>query len=301
MVLMGYVISVVNMKGGVGKTTTTVNLATSLAKDCGMRVLVVDLDTQINATLSLMPPLHFAKVKKENRTLKQLINQAVQPDAESNIPIQNIIQHNICKVTGFDLLPGDIELYNDFLLAALLYSQSNRTRQEFEKNWHKFEDSLIQSILQPVINNYNFILIDFPPGDYLLTRSGMIASDFYLIPAKPDPLSVVGMGILEGHIKKLKESDRTNITLIGIVFTSLGHATNMAQKIKNRVMAEFGKDKVFNTEIPFGVAIAKAVDEFQPVVLSEPNSAGAKAFTELTKEFLQKLSNTLAAMPSNIT
>ncbi len=301
MVLMGYVISVVNMKGGVGKTTTTVNLATSLAKDCGMRVLVVDLDTQINATLSLMPPLHFAKVKKENRTLKQLINQAVQPDAQSNIPIQNIIQHNICKVTGFDLLPGDIELYNDFLLAALLYSQSNRTRQEFEKNWHKFEDSLIQSILQPVINNYNFILIDFPPGDYLLTRSGMIASDFYLIPAKPDPLSVVGMGILEGHIKKLKESDRTNITLIGIVFTSLGHATNMAQKIKNRVMAEFGEDKVFDTEIPFGVAIAKAVDEFQPVVLSEPNTAGAKAFTDLTKEFLQKLSNTLAAMPSNLT
>ena len=288
------------MKGGVGKTTTTVNLATSLAKDCGMRVLVVDLDTQINATLSLMPPLHFAKVKKENRTLKQLINQAVQPDAQSNIPIQNIIQHNICKVTGFDLLPGDIELYNDFLLAALLYSQSNRSRQEFEKNWHNFEESLIQSILQPVINNYNFILIDFPPGDYLLTRSGMIASDFYLIPAKPDPLSVVGMGILEGHIKKLKESDRTNITLIGIVFTSLGHATNMAQKIKNRVVAEFGEDKVFDTEIPFGVAIAKAVDEFQPVVLSEPNSAGAKAFTELTKEFLQKLSNTLAAMPSNI-
>jgi cellulose biosynthesis protein BcsQ len=288
------------MKGGVGKTTTTVNLATSLAKDCGMRVLVVDLDTQINATLSLMPPLHFAKVKKENRTLKQLINQAVQPDAQSNIPIQNIIQHNICKVTGFDLLPGDIELYNDFLLAALLYSQSNRSRQEFEKNWHNFEESLIQSILQPVINNYNFILIDFPPGDYLLTRSGMIASDFYLIPAKPDPLSVVGMGILEGHIKKLKESDRTNITLIGIVFTSLGHATNMAQKIKNRVVAEFGEEKVFDTEIPFGVAIAKAVDEFQPVVLSEPNSAGAKAFTELTKEFLQKLSNTLAAMPSNI-
>lgn len=301
MVLMGYVISVVNMKGGVGKTTITVNLATSLAKDCGMRVLVVDLDTQINATLSLMPPLHFAKVKKENRTLKQLINQAVQPDAQSNIPLQSIIQHNICKVTGFDLLPGDIELYNDFLLAALLYSQSNTSRQEFEKNWHNFEDSLIRSILQPVINNYNFILIDFPPGDYLLTRSGMIASDFYLIPAKPDPLSVVGMGILEGHIKKLKQSDRTNITLIGIVFTSLGHATNMAQQIKNRVMAEFGEDKVFDTEIPFGVAIAKAVDEFQPVVLSEPNTAGAKAFTDLTKEFLQKLSNTLAAMPSNIT
>jgi chromosome partitioning protein len=291
--LMGYVISVVNMKGGVGKTTVTVNLATSLAKDHGMRVLVVDLDTQINATLSLMPPLHFAKVKKENRTLKQLINQVVQPDDQSHLPIQHVIQHNICKVTGLDLLPGDIELYNDFLLAALLYSQANRSRQEFENKWNSFENSLVRSILQPVTNNYDFILIDFPPGDYLLTRSGLIASNFYLIPAKPEPLSVVGMGILEGHIKRLRQSDRTNIHLMGIVFSSLGHATTMAPKIKNRVIDDFGENKIFNTEIPMNVAVAKAVDEFQPVVLTEPNAAGAKAFTELTNEFLQKLSNIL--------
>ena len=286
------------MKGGVGKTTTTVNLATCLAKDHGMRVLVVDLDTQVNATLSLMPPLHFAEVKKENRTLKQLIHQVIYPNSQSNIPIQSIIQHNICKVNGLDLLPGDIELYNDFLLAALFYSQSHINQQNFERNWNNFEDSLVRTILQPVANNYNFILLDFPPGDYLLTRSGIISSDFYLIPAKPEPLSVIGIGILEGRISKLKESDRTNIHLIGIVFSSLGHATNMAGKIKNRVIAEFGEDKVFDIEIPRNVDVAKAVDEFQPVVLTEPNATGAKAFTELTKEFLQKLSNTLATMPS---
>lgn len=297
---MAYVISIVNMKGGVGKTTTTVNLATSLAKDHGMRVLVVDLDTQINATLSLMPPLHFTKLKKENRTLKQLIHQVIKPDTPSNIPIQKIIQYNICQVNGLDLLPGDIDLYNDFLLATLFYSQSNLNQKSFETNWNSFEDSLVRSILQPVTNNYNFILLDFPPGDYLLTRSGIIASDFYLIPAKPEPLSVVGMGILEGRIGKLRESDRTNITLLGIVFSSLGHATTMAQQVKNRVSDEFGADKIFNTEIPRNVAIAKAVDEFQPVVLTEPNAAGAKAFIELTQEFLQKLSNTLATMPSKI-
>lgn len=295
---MGYIISIVNMKGGVGKTTTTVNLATCLAKDHGMRVLVVDLDTQVNATLSLMPPLHFAKVKKENRTLKQLIHQVIYPNSQSNIPIQSIIQHNICKVNGLDLLPGDIELYNDFLLAALFYSQSHINQQNFERNWNNFEDSLVRTILQPVANNYNFILLDFPPGDYLLTRSGIIASEFYLIPAKPEPLSVIGIGILEGRISKLKESDRTNIHLIGIVFSSLGHATNMAGQIKNRVMGEFGQDKVFDIEIPRNVDVAKAVDEFQPVVLTEPNATGAKAFTELTKEFLQKLSNTLATMLS---
>lgn len=295
---MGYAIAIVNMKGGVGKTTTTVNLATCLAKEHGRRVLLVDLDTQINATLSVMPPLHFAKLRKENRTIKQLIHQNLQPDTTPNIPIQTIIQHNICQVNGLDLLPGNIELYNDFLVATLLASQSSNTRQDFEKNWKKLEDDLVRSILQPVEKDYDFILLDFPPGDYLLTRSGIIASDFYLIPAKPEPLSVVGIGILEGHLKKLKQSDRTNISLLGIVFFSLGHATNMAPKVKNRLSDEFGQDKIFDTEIPRNVDVAKAVDEFQPVVLTEPNATGAKAFAALTEEFLQKLSTTLAAMPS---
>lgn len=288
------------MKGGVGKTTLTVNLATSLAKEHGLRVLIVDLDTQINATLSLMPPLHFAKVKKESRTLKQLINQIIQPDIQVIIPIQKVIQHEICKVKGLDLLPGDIELYNDFLLAALLLSKSHSNQRSFERTWIDFENSLIKTVLQSAIKTYDFILLDFPPGDYFLTRSGIIASDFYLIPAKPEPLSVVGIGILEGHIKKLKESDRSQINLLGIVFSSLGHATNMAPQVKNRVIAEFGEDKIFTTEIPMNVAVAKAVDEFQPVVLADPNAAGAKAFVELTKEFLQKLSTALEPMSSEI-
>ncbi|MEW5859609.1 MAG: ParA family protein, partial [Cyanobacteriota bacterium] len=294
----GYVLAIINMKGGVGKTTTAVNLAASLAKDHGMRVLVVDLDTQINATLSMMPPLQFAQLRKESRTLKQLIHQVVQPDAQPSLPIQTIIQHNICQVNGLDLLPGDIELYNDFWVATFLYSQSSTNQQKFEENWNTFEETLVASILQPVAQTYDLILLDFPPGDYLLTRSGIIASDFYLIPAKPEPLSVVGIGILEGHIKKLKNSDRTHINLLGIVFSSLGHATNMAQKVKNRLTDEFGEDKIFTTEIPRNVAVAKAVDEFQPVVLTDPNAAGAKAFTELTQEFLQKLAKTLAIIPT---
>jgi chromosome partitioning protein len=296
--LMGYVVALVNMKGGVGKTTTTVNLAACLAKEQGMRVLVVDLDTQINATLSLIPPLHFAKVRKEQRTLKQLINQTLQAGNKTNISPQEIILHNICQVKGFDLIPGDIDLYNDFLLAVNLYAQSQGNQQDFEKNWNHFEDTLVRNMILPVRNKYDFILIDFPPGDYLLTRSGIIASDFYIIPAKPEPLSVVGIGILEGRIGKLKESDRTTINLLGIVFSSLGHATNMAPRIKNRVVTEFGQDKIFDTEIPMNVAVAKAVDEFRPVVLADPNAAGAKAFSELTQEFLQKLSNFLAANPS---
>jgi chromosome partitioning protein len=86
--------------------------------------------------------------------------------------------------------------------------------QNFEKTWNQLEDSLVRHILQPIEKNYDFILLDFPPGDYLLTRSGMIASDFYIIPAKPEPLSVIGIGILEGHVNKLKKSDRKMLTSI---------------------------------------------------------------------------------------
>lgn len=260
-----------------------------------MRVLVVDLDTQINATLSLMPPFQFTKLRKEKRTLKQLLNQVIQPAAQEVIPIQSIVQYNICNVKGFDLIPGDIDVYNDFLLAATIFSQSHTNQQDFEKNWNQFENSLVKLVLQPLTASYDFILLDFPPGDYLLTRSGLIASDFYLIPARPEPLSVVGMGILQGRIGKLRQSDRSKVSLLGIVFFSLGHATTLAQKIRNRVASEFGDDKIFMTEIPRNVAVAKAVDEFQPVVLTAPNATGAKAFTEFTQEFLQKLSNALAA------
>ncbi|NEP57153.1 MAG: ParA family protein [Symploca sp. SIO2G7] len=287
---MGYVISVVNMKGGVGKTTLTVNLAASLVKDHGMRVLVVDLDMQVNATLSLMPPLQFAKLKQDNRTLKQLVNQVFKPNNDSSISIKQVIIANICQINGFDLLPGDIELYNDFLLAALIYSHSSKNQLEFEKSWNILEDYLLQAIIQPIIQDYDLILLDFPPGDYLLTRSGIIASDFYLIPAKPEPLSVVGMGILEGNINRLKEKNRSKIKLLGIVFSSLGHSTNMALQVKGRVTAEFGEKQIFDTEIPMNVAIAKAVDEFKPVMLTEPRSAGARAFAELATEFLEKLS-----------
>jgi cellulose biosynthesis protein BcsQ len=254
-----------------------------------MRVLIVDLDTQINATLSLIPPVQFTKCRKQKRTLQQLVNQALQSDSLSSPTVEDVIVPNICQVNGLDLIPGNIELYNDFLLATQIYTQAHSNQKDFEKGWNHLEDGLVKRIIKPIIPNYDWILLDFPPGDNLLTRSGMIASDFYLIPAKPEPLSVVGMGILEGRIRRLKQSDRATLNLLGIVFSSLGHATTMARKVKKRVRSDFGDDKVFITEIPTNVAIAKAVDEFQPVVLTEPTSTGAKAFTELTKEFLQRI------------
>jgi cellulose biosynthesis protein BcsQ len=278
-------IAIVNLKGGVGKTTVTVNLATCLAKNYQKRVLLIDLDTQINATLSVMPPIHFAALREEKRTLKSLIQQITQPENPSNIRIKDVIKHNICQIQGLDIIPGDIDLYDDAELAMNIYQKAKIHRETFENCWDIMEQNLIRTILQPIIHDYDFIIIDFSPGDHLITRSGILASDYYIIPAKAEPLSVVGIGILEGRIRQFKDRKLTKIELLGISLTSLGRATKMADSIKNRLKEDFGEKALFETEIPLNVSVARAVDEFQPVVLTEPKSSGAKAFNQFTEEF----------------
>ena len=220
---MGTIIATVNMKGGVGKTTLTVNLATCLAKNHNKRVLVVDLDTQISATLSLMPPQEFAKVRRERRTLGRLIYKSIKPNSRTQLTINDIIQPYICGIKGLDLLPGDIELYDEYLVSEMLHQQAvSEEKNNFGDIWNNFERFLIKSILEPVINQYDFIILDCAPGYNLLTRSGIVASNFYLLPARPEPLSVVGIQLLERRIAQLKESHKQsnplNLQLLGIVF-----------------------------------------------------------------------------------
>ena len=292
---MGFVIATVNMKGGVGKTTLTVNLATCLAKNHGKRVLVVDLDAQISATLSLMPPQEFAKVRRERRTLSKLIYKAIKPKSQSKYSVQDIIQSYVCTVPGLDLLPGDIELYDEYLVSETLHEQAvNQGDRNFSEIWNSFEKKLIKGILEPIINDYDFIILDCAPGYNLLTRSGIVASDFYLLPARPEPLSVVGIQLLERRIAKLKESHNhdgpLNLKLLGIVFIlSGGLIGRYYNQVMQRVNDDFSAIQLFKNRIPMDVNVAKAVDSFMPVVLATPNSSGAKAFTRLTDEFLQKV------------
>jgi cellulose biosynthesis protein BcsQ len=292
---MGLVISTVNMKGGVGKTTLTVNLATCLAKNHRKRVLVVDLDAQISATLSLIPPQDFARIRRERRTLGHLIYKLIKPNSRSRLTTQDVIQPYICKIKELDLLTGDIDLYDEYLVSEMLHKQAiNGDNRDFSDVWNSFERLLIKSILEPVINNYDFIILDCAPGYNLLTRSGIVSSNFYLLPARPEPLSIVGIQLLERRIAKLKEShgpDSTlNLKLLGIVFIlSGGLIGRYYNQVMQRVTGEFNSTQLFNTRIPMDVNVAKAVDSFMPVVLATPNSSGSKAFIKLTEEFLQKL------------
>lgn len=297
---MGYVIATANMKGGVGKTTLSVNLATALAKDHGKQVLVFDLDTQISATLSLMSPVAFSKHRKEKRTLKELINQVIQPDSSSKITINDAIHFGVCKTKQLDLLPGDIELYDEFVVSEMLHEKAFEVdKLDFEIVWNRFERTLVKQILEPIKENYDFIILDCAPGYNLMTRSALAASDFYILPAKSEPLSIVGIQLLERRIAQLKASHASecdlNIQLLGIIFTMSGNILTgrYYKQVMQRINQDFEAAKIFKTQIPNDVNVAKAIDTFMPVVLSNPQSAGAKSFTQLTQEFLQKLDTTV--------
>ncbi|GCL39063.1 Cobyrinic acid ac-diamide synthase [Sphaerospermopsis reniformis] len=294
---MGYVIATANMKGGVGKTTVTVNLATCLAKNHRKKVLVLDLDSQISATLSLMSPMEFAKRRKQRKTFRYLIDEVINPYPNAEYKIQDIIQGELCKLPGLDLLPGDIDLYDEFVVSEMLHNQALALgEQDFETIWNRFERVLIRDILKPVRDEYDFILLDCAPGYNLMTRSALATSDFYLLPAKPEPLSVVGIQLLERRIAKLKDSHeqeaKINIKMLGIVFSMCN--TNLLtgryyKQVMHRVVEDFGVETICQAQIPLDVNVAKAVDSFMPVTLMSPGSAGAKSFMQLTEELLRKL------------
>ncbi|BAY47648.1 cobyrinic acid a,c-diamide synthase [Scytonema sp. HK-05] len=294
---MGYVIATANMKGGVGKTTLTVNMATCLTKNYGKRVLVLDLDSQISATLSLMSPVDFAKLRKQRRTLRYLIDDIINPSSRAKLTIRDIIQTQVCNLPGLDLLPGDIDLYDEFVVSEMLHQQAvNLGENEFETIWNRFERVLLGKILEPIREEYDFIILDCAPGYNLLTRSALATSNFYILPAKPEPLSVVGIQLLERRIAKLKESHeheaKIDIQMLGIVFT-MSNANFLSgryyKQVMQRVSQDFGEAKICQTQIPTDVNVAKAVDSFMPVVLNNSGTAGSKAFLQLTQELLQKL------------
>lgn len=296
---MTYTIAMTNMKGGVGKTTMSVNLATCLAKFHQKRVLLVDLDTQISATLSLMPPADFAKLRNDKRTLRNLINRAIASDPKLPQIVPDAIHKYVCQLKGFDLLPGDIDLYDEFLVSQLLHKTAlQKGETDFEQVWNTFEKQLIRKVLEPIEKDYDLIILDCAPGYNLITRSALLASNFYMIPAKPEPLSLIGIQLLERRINKLKETHETDTTqveleMLGIAFSLSGNNILTGRyygQVMKRLNEDFSEAKLFKTRIPADVNVSKAIDSFSPVVLANPGTAGSRSFAMLAQEVLQKLS-----------
>ncbi|HCF27987.1 MAG TPA: cobyrinic acid a,c-diamide synthase, partial [Cyanobacteria bacterium UBA11049] len=165
-------------------------------------------------------------------------------------------------IENLDLLPGDIELYDEFVVAEMLHEKAFEVdRLEFQVVWNRFERTLLRQMLQPIIHNYDFIILDCAPGYNLLTRSALAASDFYILPAKPEPLSVVGVQLLERRINELKKSheaeEQLNIQLVGIVFTMAGNlfTGRYQRQVIQRIYQDFDAEKVFKTQIPMDVNV----------------------------------------------
>ena len=226
-----------------------------------------------------------------------LVDRAIEPNRRKKIPIRDIIISSVCDIPGLDLLPGDIELYDEYVVSELLHRKAvNEQESNFEKVWDNFEKILVKEIINPIADEYDLIIIDCPPNYNLLTRSAIIASNFYLLPARPEPLSVVGIQLLQKRIDKLKQNERISpsidIQMLGIVFILSGGTLlgRYYRRIMKRVQEDFGNEGLFKTSIPMDVNVAKAVDMFKPAVIATPNSSGSKAFIKLTEEFLEKFS-----------
>jgi chromosome partitioning protein len=294
---MGLTIATINMKGGVGKTTLTVNLATCLAKYFQKRVLVVDLDTQISATLSLMSPQDFAKTRRDKMTISYLVAKSLKPSHRYKFTTGDTISRNLAGVQGLDLLSGDIDIYDEYLVSEKLHQEAlEGSKADFLDVWNGFEGALLRDILAPVQSEYDFIILDCAPGYNLLTRSGIMASDYYIMPARPEPLSLVGMQLLERRITSLREAhqldeNQLRSQLLGVVFVLSGNTmfNRYYDQVMQRVAQDFKTEKVFQTKIPMDVNVARSIDSFQPVVIDNPNTPGSKAFIKLAQEFLQKV------------
>jgi chromosome partitioning protein len=294
---MGLIIATINMKGGVGKTTLSVNLATCLAKFHQKRVLVVDLDTQISATLSLVSPQDFARIRREKMTISYLVAKSLKPNHRYKFSIADTITKNVAGVNGLDLLSGDIDIYDEYWVSEKLHQEAlTGSKSDFMDIWNGFEGSLIRDILEPIVSEYDFIILDCAPSYNLLTRSGIMSSDYYIMPARPEPLSLVGMQLLERRITTMREAheldeNKMRSQLLGVVFVLSGNTmfNRYYDQVIQRVAQDFKPEKIFQTRIPMDVNVARSIDTFTPVVIDNPGTAGSKAFVKLAQEFLQKI------------
>jgi chromosome partitioning protein len=248
-------IAIINQKGGVGKTTTAVNLATYLAKS-GMRVLLSDLDPQGNATSGL----GFDK---------EQINGCVY-----NVLIDNISIHRIKKETAYPklhLAPASINL-----AAAEVELVSQLARE------HKLKTALAE-----VDDLYDFILIDNPPSLGLLTINGLVAADSVLIPVQAEYYALEGLGQLLTTIKRVRSSLNPGLELMGVLVTMYDKRTVLSRQVESELKKHFGS-RVFDSVIPRSIRLAEAPSHGKAIADYDQFSKGSFAYKGLAKEIIER-------------
>mgnify|MGYP001092393151 CR=1 FL=1 len=251
---MGRTIAIANQKGGVGKTTTAINLSACLA-EAGQRVLTIDFDPQGNATTGL----GLEKEQIEDTVYELLLGDCTLEDC-----LMHDVQENL------DVLPSD----------------SNLAGAEIELLDVENKESVLNGYLETIRDQYDFIIIDCPPSLGMITLNALCAADGVLIPIQCEYFALEGVSALMGTVQKVQKMNR-HLAIEGVVLTMLDARTNLGVQVAQEVRKVF-KNKVYQTVIPRNVRLGEAPSHGLPISLYDPRSLGAQSYQQLAKEFLAR-------------
>jgi chromosome partitioning protein len=258
------IITIANQKGGVGKTTTAVNLAAALAKH-GLHILVIDTDPQGNASTALnidhrvgTPDVYSVLVEEQD------FSEVVKPVAE--------IENLFCAPATIDLAGAEIELVS---LVAREYRLQRALNKYLDFHKEKYNKAI------------DFVFIDCPPSLGLLTLNALVAAKEVLIPIQTEYYALEGLGQLMNNVNLVKKQLNPELEVATIVLTMFDSRTNLSQQVAEEVRKHFG-DIVITTEIPRAVRVSEAPSFQQTVITYDPGSPGAQAYVKVAKEFAQR-------------
>lgn len=252
---MGKIISIINQKGGVGKTTTAVNLAAFLA-DKGYKTMLVDADSQGNTTSGLSKDVEF-----EETLYDVLLNDVSIEEA--------VVKTDIKKLS---ILPASIDL------AGAEIEMVSMEKREF----------LMKRKLDQVRDKYDFILIDCPPSLGLMTLNALVASQEILIPIQAEFYALEGLSQLVKTVQVVTRKLNPGLSILGILLTMFDGRTNLSLQVADEVKKYFGH-KVFRTVIPRSVKLSEAPSFGEPILTYAPKSKGAEAYKKLCREVIKRV------------
>lgn len=273
------IISFVNMKGGVGKTTLAINVAHCLAKDHGKKVAVIDVDPQFNATQCLFTGQQYVDLLKSGAdTIVDVFDTDERPIASvvsgagAEKP-KNLEDINLQAVHGLWVLPGNIDLYRLEMVAG----------EGREFSLKRFaEEKLSQE-------GFDYVIIDTPPTPSTWMTSALIASDYYLIPVKPDPLSLIGIDLLRTIIERRKKSYALNLKCLGVVLTMVERPDSIlfTDAMRNLRGNAYWKDYIYSCHLPKKADIARQQLE-NPFILLMDDYALRRKLTDIVDKILEE-------------